>query len=114
MFNKKSDAPICRYFQTPCKKHKCVHYIDLPVTDKEGKVTTHFQCADIWQLKLSLEASQKLHELGAAIESFRNEMVEQNKQAAAIFRERNIDTARSSEQLCNDGPAAAKYYYQDN
>ena len=66
-----------------CIEHDCKFWIKLTNTTVDGK-TEVWDCADAWGPVLQCEIIAKTSQLGAAIESFRNEMVKAN-QAANIM-----------------------------
>jgi len=63
----------------PCKKLGCAWFIKVcgrhPQT---GEVIEDWGCAIAWQPILMIENSQQQRQTGAAVESFRNEMVRAN------------------------------------
>lgn len=73
--DKDEDGSCCpRMNMAPCAKHKCNDYIKMRGKNPNtGEELDGWQCATVWQVMLSIEANQRLNELGAAIESFRNE-----------------------------------------
>lgn len=72
---------VCRYFNKDVSKvcHKCHHYVKLQGTNKNtGEFVDEWMCADVAAVILMAENSQMSKETGAAVESFRNEMVKAN------------------------------------
>jgi hypothetical protein len=43
-----------------------------------GQETNQWKCADAWMPMLTIENSMQQHQTGAAVESFRNEVVKSN------------------------------------
>lgn len=59
--------------------HKCPKWIRLQGDDpNSGKKIDEFACADAWLPILIIESAQQSRQTGAAVESFRNEMVKMN------------------------------------
>jgi len=70
-------------FQKKCRdlvtKGLCNRWVCLIGADPNtGETLNHYNCIDNWVLKLGLEQSQMSRQTGAAVESFRNCMVELN------------------------------------
>ncbi|KKL18112.1 hypothetical protein LCGC14_2478770 [marine sediment metagenome] len=69
----------CPIYREPCHEHSCEFYIHLTGTHPQtGNPLDHWGCAISWLPILQIETSQRVNQMGAAIESFRNEMVRQN------------------------------------
>lgn len=66
-------------------KHHCQLWIALKGTDAEGKTVDTYGCADSFIPRLLIENAQMSRQTGAAVESFRNEVVKANDTA---FQER--------------------------
>lgn len=61
-----------------CSKHfaNCPKWINIVGVDPQtGESVNQWDCADTWIPKLMIENSQMQRQTGAAVESFRNEMV---------------------------------------
>ena len=68
---------FCPLIQKKCKEHKCKFYVQVIGKDKNtGQDVNEFDCAIAWLPVLLIEGSQQTMHAGAAIESFRNEMVQ--------------------------------------
>jgi hypothetical protein len=66
----------------PCKKLDCAWFVKLAGTDPNtGKQIDEFGCAVAWLPLMLIENAQQSRQTGAAVESFRNEMVKQNEQS---------------------------------
>jgi hypothetical protein len=64
----------------PCKKLDCAWFVKLAGTDPNtGKQLDEFGCAVAWLPLMLIENAQQSRQTGAAVESFRNEMVKQNE-----------------------------------
>ena len=80
MFDKE-DAD-CPFWKAPCKQHKCRFYIQIQGSNPNtGESVNRFDCAVAWVPMLLIENSQQQRQTGAAVESFRNEMVAFNAAA---------------------------------
>lgn len=55
-----------------------------------GEDVNHYDCVDNWMPMLTIQTAQQMRQAGAAIESFRNEMVNAN-QAANILKLAEIE-----------------------
>lgn len=77
----------CPLNQKPVKKvcHKCPLYVQLRGTDPNtGKEVDQWGCSLAFLPMLLIENAQQSRQTGAAVESFRNEMVKSNKVMTAI------------------------------
>jgi len=59
---------------------RCPLYIQIKGANPQGGEIDHWGCAISWIPILLIENTKKVLEMGAAIETFRNEMVVQNNQ----------------------------------
>ena len=67
----------CPLIKKKCVEHKCKFYIQLMGKDPNtGQDVNDFDCAIAWLPMLLIEGAQQQRHTGAAIESFRNEMVQ--------------------------------------
>ena len=70
-------SDFCPLIQKKCKEHKCKFYIQvMGKNSNTGQDVNEFDCAIAWLPVLLIEGSQQTRQAGAAIESFRNEMVQ--------------------------------------
>jgi len=77
MFDKDKTCPI---LNKPCIQHQCQWFIKLLGNNPQtGHPIDEFGCAVAWLPILLIENSQQSRQTGAAVESFRNEMVRQNE-----------------------------------
>lgn len=79
-----------------CIEHRCVHFQHLLGRQPQtGEVIDSWDCAFNWHNILLIEAAQQTRQAGAAIESFRNEVVKGNQQTLlallATHRQEQID-----------------------
>lgn len=74
----KSNCPLNNF--EPCKQMECAWFIHLRGMDpNKGKEVDEWACAIAWLPMLTIENSQQQRQTGAAVESFRNEMVKANE-----------------------------------
>ena len=72
--NPKTD--YCPLIKKTCIEHSCKFFIHMLGTDPQtGKDIDGWDCAISWLPVLLIEGSQQTRQTGAAIESFRNEVV---------------------------------------
>ncbi len=71
----------------PCKQLDCAWFIQVRgVNPNTGKDVDEWACSIAWLPMLLIENSQQQRSTGAAVESFRNEMVKSNEAThAALF-----------------------------
>jgi hypothetical protein len=60
-------------------KHSCPKWVHLRGTLPQGGEVDEYNCSDAWLPHLLVENSQMQRQTGAAVESFRNEMVKLNQ-----------------------------------
>jgi hypothetical protein len=64
----------------PCKKFDCAWFIQIRGTDpNSGEEVDDWGCSMAWMPMLMIENAQQSRQTGAAVESFRNEMVKGNE-----------------------------------
>jgi len=64
----------------PCKQLDCAWFTQVRGTNpNSGKEVDEWACAIAWMPMLMIENSQQQRQTGAAVESFRNEMVKANE-----------------------------------
>lgn len=67
----------CPLIQKKCVQHKCAFYVSINGTNPNtGEVINKWDCSVSWMPFMMMEASQKANQAAAAVESFRNEMVD--------------------------------------
>lgn len=80
----KANCPLNNF--EPCKQLDCAWFLKIkgkdPQTDQEIE---DWGCAMAWLPVLMIENSQMQRQTGAAVESFRNEMVKANDQSQQIL-----------------------------
>jgi hypothetical protein len=74
-------SDYCPLIQKKCKEHGCKFYIQVMGKNPQtGQDVNEWNCAITWLPMLLIEGSQQTRHTGAAIESFRNEMVKAQNQ----------------------------------
>jgi hypothetical protein len=74
----KSNCPLDGF--KPCRQLECAWFTKLQGTNPQnGQAIDEFGCAIAWMPVLIIENSQQQRQTGAAVESFRNEMVKVNQ-----------------------------------
>lgn len=64
----------------PCKKLECAWFVQIRGHNPNtGSEVDEYACAIAWMPVLMIENSQQQRQTGAAVESFRNEMVKANQ-----------------------------------
>lgn len=85
-------ARSCREIVAECD---CPKFIPVKFRNPQtGEVVDKWGCADTFIVSVMIEAAQMSAQTGAAIESFRNEVVKGNEAAMAERRQALIDFAR--------------------
>jgi hypothetical protein len=70
----------------PCKQLDCAWFTQVRGTNpNSGKEVDEWSCAIAWMPMLLIENSQQQRQTGAAVESFRNEMVKANEKSAQVL-----------------------------
>jgi hypothetical protein len=73
----KPNCPLNNF--EPCKQLECAWFMKVSGTNPNtGKEVDEWGCAIAWMPILLIENSQQQRQTGAAVESFRNEMVQAN------------------------------------
>jgi hypothetical protein len=79
MFTKQSEK-MCPLLKKGCIGGRCAWYIQLRGTHPQtGEPVDQYDCALVMLPLLTIENSQQQRQTGAAVESFRNEMVKANE-----------------------------------
>lgn len=74
----KNNCPLNGF--EPCKKLDCGWFMQVRgVNPNTGQEVDNWGCAVTWMPMLTIENSQQQRQTGAAVESFRNEMVKANE-----------------------------------
>ena len=73
-------SDFCPLIQKKCKEHQCKFFTQIMGKNPNtGEDINNFDCAVSWLPILLIEGAQQTRQSGAAIESFRNEMVRLNE-----------------------------------
>jgi hypothetical protein len=82
-FEVKDNCPINNF--EPCKKLDCAWFIKLKGTDPQsGEEFDDWGCAVAFMPVLIIESAMQAKQTGAAVENFRNVMVEQQKEVLEL------------------------------
>ena len=74
----KANCPLHNF--EPCKQMECAWFMQVRGHNANtGEDVDHWGCAVAWLPTLMIENSQQQRHTGAAVESFRNEMVKGNE-----------------------------------
>lgn len=85
----KQNCPMDRF--NPCRQFDCAWFMKIAGTNpNNGEPTEEWGCAVAWLPVLLIENAQQSRSTGAAVESFRNEMVEQNKEHLKALKSQSI------------------------
>ena len=79
----RQNCPLDKF--KPCRQLDCAWYIQLRGTNPNtGQEVDDWGCAMAWMPILTIENSQQQRQTGAAVESFRNEVVKINEAQSMI------------------------------
>ena len=77
---------FCPLIKKDCIQNKCAWFTQLRGNNPNtGKEIDEWGCAIAWIPILTIENSQQQRQTGAAVESFRNEMVQANASTAEMI-----------------------------
>lgn len=75
----------CPFWRAPCKEHGCRFWVQVQGTHPQtGDPVSEWNCAIAFLPLLLINNAQQSRQTGAAVESFRNEMMRQNQQLQRI------------------------------
>ena len=75
----------CPFWKGPCKQHECRLYVQLIGTNANtGQPVNQWDCTFAWWPIMQVETTQQVGQMGAAIESLRNEMVKMHEQSMQL------------------------------
>ena len=81
----KANCPLDGF--KPCRQLDCAWFMKVRGTNPNtGEEIDDFGCAMAWMPVLLIENSQQQRQTGAAVESFRNEMVKANDVSQQVLR----------------------------
>ena len=79
---------FCPLIKKDCIGLKCAWYTQMRGTNPNtGEPVDEWGCAVTWMPVLAVEVAQKSNQTGAAVESFRNEVVKANQQNQQLYIE---------------------------
>jgi hypothetical protein len=87
---KKNNQPgtFCPLIKKDCVEHKCSWYMHVRgMNPNTGEDVDHWSCAVSFMPMLTIENSQQQRQTGAAVESFRNEVVKSNNENRQLYIE---------------------------
>ena len=77
---------FCPLIRKDCIEHKCAWYTHVRgMNPNTGEDIDHWGCAVTWMPMLTIENSQQQRQTGAAVESFRNEVVKSNNENRQLY-----------------------------
>jgi hypothetical protein len=80
----KANCPLHNF--EPCKQLDCAWFLKIRGTNPNtGEDVDDWGCAIAWMPVLLIENSQQQRQTGAAVESFRNEMVKSNEASQQLL-----------------------------
>jgi hypothetical protein len=80
----KSNCPLDGF--KPCRQLDCAWFMKIAGTNPNtGKEVEEWGCSVAWLPMLMIENSQQQRSTGAAVESFRNEMVKNNEVSQRVL-----------------------------
>ena len=83
-----------------CKQFKCAWFVQMKGTNpNDGKEVDEYACAMAWLPMLLVENAMQSRQAGAAIESFRNEMVKANESNQNILEMSKILEFKNKETI---------------
>lgn len=78
-FEVKNNCPLNKF--KPCKQTECAWFVHIRgVNPNTGEPVDEWNCAIAWGPILLLENAQQSRQTGAAVESFRNEIIKEQNQ----------------------------------
>ena len=94
----KQNCPLDKF--KPCKQFDCAWFMKINGKNpNDGKDVEEWGCAMAWLPVLLVENAQQSRSTGAAVESFRNEMVEANQRSQQILLKEMSDVDIASQRL---------------
>lgn len=80
------DGEFCPLISKKCVGHKCAWYTQVRgINPNTGQELDEWKCAVSWMPMMAVEIAQKSNQTGAAVESFRNEVVEANHRNQQLY-----------------------------
>ena len=104
----KDNCPLNKF--KPCKKFECSWYIKVMGKDPQtNKDIEEWRCAISWFPMLLIENSQRQMQTGAAVESFRNEMVKANEVSNKILLQSMLNGEKTNTKIIEDKTSDVNY-----
>jgi len=76
----------CPLLKKNCIQHKCAWYTQVRgLNPNTGAEVDEWACAIAWMPMMAIEVAQKENQTGAAVESFRNEVVRTNMENQQLY-----------------------------
>jgi hypothetical protein len=95
---------FCPLIKKDCIQLKCAWFIQLRgMNPNTGKEIDEWGCSIAWLPVLMVENSQQQRQTGAAVESFRNEMVRANETGQQILLENMKNQMQNNQQRLAKG-----------
>lgn len=86
---------FCPFIKEECVGLKCALFTRVQGYDTNtGNQVDEYQCAIAWMPMLLIENSGQQRQTGAAVESFRNEMVKTNQQTVELLLGNTINNSK--------------------
>jgi hypothetical protein len=80
----KANCPLDGF--KPCRQLECAWFMKIAgINPNTGKEVEEWGCSMAWMPMLMIENSQQQRSTGAAVESFRNEMVKNNEVSQRVL-----------------------------
>lgn len=109
----KDNCPLNKF--KPCKKFDCAWYIKVMGKDPQTNADIEdWRCAISWFPMLLIENSQRQMQTGAAVESFRNEMVKSNEVSNKILLKSVMNGGQTNAQVIKDKATHVDYLERYN
>jgi hypothetical protein len=81
-------------------KHSCPKWVHVQGKNpNSGQPIDHYDCADAWVPVLLIENSQQQRQTGAAVESFRNEVLKRNAAGLTVANELISELGRGRNRM---------------
>jgi hypothetical protein len=98
------EGSLCPLLRGPCVKATCHWWVHIAGQDPQhaNKQVDMWDCAMRWAPALAIDTARQVSGVHAAINSFRNEMVDQNKESRKFLNERTrVDDPGDDAMLIN-------------
>jgi hypothetical protein len=97
-FEPKNNCPLHNF--EPCKQLECAWFTKIRgVNPNTGEEIDDYSCAVAWIPVLLIENSLQQRQTGAAVESFRNEMVKTNESSIQLLMTMNKQNEQQAKQI---------------